>query len=154
MQQIRQSIWETNSSSTHSLCLHTSRSTNIPYFSFLKIDSDFIHDKYLYPDGLCIGQLDKLVFLIAIVNGLSENVSTYLNCIKDVVFEEFSTTLEIDYTLNIEDDNESNEDILRGFISITSHNEHYSLNETNFKDMVREVLRNPDIVLEGRDEEY
>lgn len=154
MQQIRQSIWETNSSSTHSLCLHTSRSTNIPHFSFLKIDSDFICDKNIYPDGLCIGQLDKLVFLIAIVNGLSENVSTYLNCIKDVVFEEFSTTLEIDYTLNIEDDNESNEDILIGFISITSHNEHHSLNETNFKDMVREVLRNPDIILEGRDEEY
>ena len=128
MQQIRQSIWETNSSSTHSLCLYTSRSTNIPHFSFLKIDSDFIRDKNLYPDGLCIGQLDKLVFLIAIVNGLSENVSTYLNCIKDVVFEEFSTTLEIDYTLNIEDDNESNEDILIGFISVTSHNEHYSLN--------------------------
>ena len=50
MQQIRQSIWETNSSSTHSLCLHTSRSTNIPHFSFLKIDSDFICDKNIYPD--------------------------------------------------------------------------------------------------------
>ena len=154
MQQIRQSIWETNSSSTHSLCLHTSRSTNIPHFSFLKIDSDFIRDKNIYPDGLCIGQLDKLVFLIAIVNGLSENVSTYLNCIKDIIFEEFSTTLEIDYTLNIEDDNESNEDILIGFISVTSNREHRSLNETNFKDMVREVLRNPDIILEGRDEGY
>ena len=94
------------------------------------------------------------MFLIAIVNGLSENVSTYLNCIKDVVFEEFSTTLEIDYTLNIEDDNESNEDILIGFISVTSNYEHRSLNETNFKDMVREVLRNPDIILEGRYEEY
>ena len=154
MQQIRQSIWETNSSSIHSLCLHTSRSTNIPHFSFLKIDSDFICDKNIYPDGLCIGQLDKLVFLIAIVNGLSENVSTYLNCIKDIVFEEFSTTLEIDYTLNIEDDGESNEDILIGFISVTSNYEHRSLNETNFKDMVREVLRNPDIILEDRDEGY
>lgn len=153
MQQIRQSIWETNSSSTHSLCLQYSRSTDIPHFAFLKIDSDFLYDKHIYTDGLCVGQLNKLAFLIEIVNGLREDVSIYLNCIKDVVLEEFNTTLEIDYTSSIEDDNESNEDVLREFISITSQYEHRSLNEMNFKDMVREVLRNPDIVLEDREVE-
>lgn len=156
MLQIRQSVWETNSSSTHSLSFYKVKNLNIPHYSSFKIDEDFLNEKGLWiGDELYSGPLSKLVFLITVVNGLSEKqIETYLQYIKEVVYEVFSTTIEIDYDEVISDDNTDNDDILRRFIYSATNHVTSRLDEENFKQMVREVLTNPDIILESKEEEY
>lgn len=148
MRQIRQGVWETNSSSTHTLSLFHTHPVDIPRWSYIKIDSDYVSEHNLYTyDSINTGSLKKLIFLIEVVNNMNGGEQEYLDALKEVVFNEFGTQIEIDYDEILEDDNDSTTDILYQFIYSTTNKT--GLNLANFKEMARIVLTDDTIVLES-----
>lgn len=171
--QIRRGVFETNSSSTHSVSIYKRSSTDnqIPKNSEITIKTD-------YERGTFYSEVDKLNFIVIMLASIVEHKCDYedleiksfdeminlswFKWLADVVKEESSTEViykvptywngkektYVPYYDTTYDEDDSIEEIF------TNYELTILYDEAKFKEHVKDLIYNPAIVMEDHEEEY
>ena len=171
MKQIRRCVFETNSSSTHSISIYTAtepEKADIPYNSILEVNGDKAYDRTIFDE---VSKLNYIISLLATIENnryYDDEVTYNKNDFKEfisqprfvwlheLVREERNT--ELKYTDQSEcgfpyyettSDNDNSIDYV-----LSDRNKYDLDNEEQFKQRCRDIIFNKNICIEDKENEH